>query len=79
MPLPMRVQDIADLLKLLTQATQGAVPDNPAEQLSDYVPAPGTGSEDLTVADGVSFPNAGHSGAYQYGNASSLYAKAQYG
>lgn len=78
MSLPLRVQDLADLLKLLTQSTQASAPDNPAEQLSDYVPAPASGSDAAALADATSFPNFGHGAAYAYGAAPSMYAKAQY-
>ena len=78
MSLPLRVQDLADLLKLLTQSTQASAPDNPAEQLSDYVPAPASGGETVAVADGTAFPNFGHGAAYTYRDGSSMYAKAEY-
>lgn len=74
----LRVQDASDLLKLLTQTTQESVPDNPAEQLSDYVAAPATGSEAVTVTDGVALPNTPHAPAYTYGNAAAQYAKAEW-
>jgi len=74
----LRVTDASDLLKLLTQTTQDSVPDNPAEQLSDYVPAPATGSDDVAMADGLTLPNTPHTAAYAYGNASAMYAKAEW-
>jgi|GEM_PF-5220883 hypothetical protein len=74
----LRVTDAGDLLKLLTQTTQDSVPDNPAEQLSDYVPAPETGSDEVALADSVTLPNTPHAAAYIYGSASALYAKAQW-
>ena len=74
----LRVTDASDLLKLLTQTTQESVPDNPAEQLSDYVPAPETGSEAVALTDAAGLPNTPHTPAYQYGNATALYAKAEW-
>ena len=74
----LRVTDASDLLKLLTQTTQDSVPDNPAEQLSDYVPAPATGSDDVALADGVTLPNTPHLAAYTYGSAGAMYAKAEW-
>lgn len=74
----LRVVDASDLLKLLTQTTQESVPDNPAEQLSDYVPAPETGSDGAPVSDGVTLPNTPHGSTYQYGDAAAIYAKAQW-
>jgi hypothetical protein len=74
----LRVTDASDLLKLLTQTTQERVPDNPAEQLSDYVAAPATGSEVVTLADGLTLPNTPHAPSYAYGDATSRYAKAEW-
>lgn len=78
MSVPLRVTDAADLLKLLTQTTADSTPDNPAEQLADYVPAPTGGNEVMAVADSVALPNTPHSPTYVYGEAVALYAKAQY-
>ncbi|MGI8915595.1 MAG: hypothetical protein ACR2JY_17715 [Chloroflexota bacterium] len=74
----LRVTDASDLLKLLTQTTQDSVPDNPAEQLSDYVPAPATGSEGVALGDSVALPNTPHAPAYAYGHATAIYAKAEW-
>lgn len=74
----LRVTDASDLFKLLTQTTQESVPDNPAEQLSDYVPAPASGSDAVALADGVTLPNTPHAPAYAYGSAAAMYAKAEW-
>jgi hypothetical protein len=63
---------------LLTQTTQESVPDNPAEQLSDYVAGPATGSDAVTVADSVALPNTPHATTYAYGSITSQYAKAEW-
>lgn len=75
----LRIVDAQDLLKLLAQSTQDATPDNPAEQLSDFVPAPDSGSDDVTVTDGVSTPNTPHGPTYTYGNAVSVWGLSQWG
>lgn len=79
MATPLRVLDAPDLLKLLIQSTGDTTPDNPAEQLSDFVPAPATGSDDVAVTDSITTPNAGHSGTYTYGAAASRYGLSQWG
>ena len=74
----LRVTDASDLLKLLTQTTQESVPDNPAEQLSDYVPAPASGSDMVALSDSVTLPNTPQAPAYTYGSAVAMYAKAEW-
>ena len=74
----LRVTDASDLLKLLTQTTQESVPDNPAEQLSDYVPAPASGSDMVALSDSVTLPNTPHAPTYTYGSAVAMYAKAEW-
>ncbi|HEV7216698.1 MAG TPA: hypothetical protein VGP33_16450 [Chloroflexota bacterium] len=74
----LRVTDASDLLKLLTQTTQDSVPDNPAEQLSDYVPAPASGSDGVALADGLTLPNTPHAPAYTYGATVAMYARAEW-
>lgn len=74
----LRVVDAADLLKLLTQSTQDATPDNPAEQLSDFVAAPSVGSEPVAITDSLTTPNTPHGPNYVYGDAASMYGRAQW-
>lgn len=75
----LRMRDAADLLKMLTQTTGATTPDNPAEQLSDYVPAPETGSDDVAVTDGLTTPNTPHGPTYTYNTSGvSIYGLAQY-
>ncbi len=78
MTLPLQVSDAPDLWKLLTQTTQQDTPDNPSEQLSDYVPAPTNGSDSVAVTDSLTFPNAGHSSTYLWGNRVSMWNKAEW-
>lgn len=78
MATPLRVTDAADLLKLLTQTTADSTPDNPAEQLADYVPAPAGGTEDIAVTDSATLPNTPHGATYVYGDATSSYGRAQW-
>ena len=79
MATPLRVLDAPDLLKLLIQSTGDTTPDNPAEQLSDFVPAPATGTDDVGVTDSVTLPNAGHGPNYLYGDATAIYGLSQWG
>lgn len=87
-----QVVDAADMFKLLTQTTQPDVPDNPAEQLSDYVAAPASGSDDVALTDvqresmaplvvtviTMNYPYVDHSGTYVYADPSSMWEKAQW-
>ena len=68
------VQDLPDLLKLLLQTTVPTVPDNPAEVLTAY----DGDEEDVAMGDGVSLPNAGHGGTYEYGESAAKYGLAQW-
>jgi hypothetical protein len=69
-----RVEDLQDLLKMLTQTTERSVPDNPAEVLALY----DYGTDDVATADAVSFPDFGHSPAYVYNDATSMWNRAQW-
>ena len=79
MATPLRVLDAPDLLKLLVQTTGDTVPDNPAEQLSDFVASPATGSDDVAITDSVSVTPRDYPPAYHYGDADAIYGAAQWG
>lgn len=64
MATPLRPADIADLLKLLVQSTADSTPDNPAEQLSDYVGAPPVGSDAIALTDTLTLPFTPHNSTY---------------
>jgi hypothetical protein len=75
----LRILDAADLLKMLTQSTADTTPDNPAEQLSDFVAAPPAGTESIAVTDTASLPNPNVTPPYTYGQAIAYYGVAQWG
>ena len=73
----LRVSDMADVIKLLTQTTAQTAPDDPSEVLNDFVS--GTVSpDDVAVADTVAFPNFGHSGTYKWSTSPARWNLAQW-
>jgi hypothetical protein len=79
MATPLRVLDAPDLLKLLMSTTGDDVPDNPAEQLSDFVPSPATGSDDVVITDSVTVTARATPPNYLYNAADAIWGLAQYG
>ena len=74
----LRVLDAPDLLKLLMSTTGETVPDNPAEQLSDFVPSPATGSDVVTVTDSVTVTARATPPDYLYNAADAIWGLAQW-
>jgi len=69
-----RIEDLQDLLKMLTQTTELTTPDNPAEVLAlfDY------GTDDVAMADASSTPLTPHGTSYVYNDSGSMWNRAEW-
>ena len=68
------ITDLEDLLKQLIQSTQNSAPDNPAEVLNAYDGV----LDEVGIADALTLPYTPHAPAYAYGDAASMYGRAEW-